>query len=50
MRPTGGPALISGATALFSLAAGIFCTGLVALAAGSVLWYWIPRTAKRPAG
>ena len=46
---TSGPALISGATALFSLAAGIFCTGLVALAAGAVLWYWIPRTAKRPA-
>ncbi|HEY5321463.1 MAG TPA: MFS transporter [Caldimonas sp.] len=46
---TSGPALISVATALFSLAAGIFCTGLVALAAGAVLWYWIPRTAKRPA-
>ena len=46
---TSGPALISGATALFSLAAGIFCTGLVALAASAVLWYWIPRTAKRPA-
>ena len=47
---TSGPALLSGATALFSLAAGIVCTGLIALAAGSVLWYWIPRTAKRPAG
>ncbi len=46
---TSGPALISGATALFSLAAGIVCTGLLALAAGAVLWYWIPRTAKRPA-
>ena len=46
---TSGPALISGATALISLAAGIFCTGLVALAAGAVLWYWIPRTAKHPA-
>ena len=45
---TGGPALLSGATALFSLAAGVFCTGLVALAAGAVLWYWIPRTAKHP--
>jgi len=46
---TGGPALLSGATALFSLAAGIFCTGLVALAAGAALWYWIPRTARHPA-
>jgi len=46
---TGGPGLLAAATALFSLAAGIFCTGLVALAAGAVLWYWIPRTARRPA-
>jgi MFS family permease len=46
---TGGPALLSAATVLFSLAAGIFCTGLVALAAGAALWYWIPRTAKHPA-
>jgi len=47
---TGGPGLLSAATALFSLAAGIFCTGVVALAAAGVLWYWIPRTARRPAG
>ena len=47
---TGGPALLSAATALFSLAAGIVCTGLLAFAAGAVLCYWIPRTAKRPAG
>ena len=45
---TTGPALLSAATALLSLAAGILCTGLVALAAGGVLWYWIPRTARRP--
>jgi MFS family permease len=43
---TGGPALLSAATALFSLAAGIFCTGLVALAAAAVLGYWIPRAAR----
>jgi MFS family permease len=47
---TTGPALLSAATALLSLAAGIFCTGLIALAAGGVLWYWIPRTARHPAG
>ena len=48
---TGGPALLSGATALFSLAAGI-CLHRPGRAArpASVLWYWIPRTAKRPAG
>jgi MFS family permease len=43
---TGGPALLSGVTALLSLAAGIWCTGLVAFAAAGVLWYWIPRTTK----
>ena len=43
---TGGPALLSGITALLSLAAGIWCTGLVAFAAAGVLWYWIPRTMK----
>ena len=31
---TTGPALLSGVTAVPSLAAGVFCTGLVALAAG----------------
>ena len=48
---TSGPALLSAATALFSLAAGIFCTGLVALAAGGVLWYFDPanRQARRRA-
>ena len=45
---TGGPAVLAGVTALLSLAAGIWCTGLIAFAAGGVLWYWIPRTAKRP--
>jgi len=47
---TGGPALLSAATALFSLATGIFCTGLLALAAAAVLGYWIPRTARRRQG
>ena len=47
---TGGPALLSAATALFSLATGIFCTGLLALAAAAVLGHWIPRTARRPQG
>jgi len=36
-------------TALVSLAAGIWCTGLLAFAAAAVLWYWIPRTARHPA-
>jgi hypothetical protein len=35
---------------VFSLATGIFCTGLVALAAAALLGYWIPRTARRPQG
>ncbi|MGZ5265856.1 MAG: MFS transporter [Caldimonas sp.] len=43
---TAGPAVLAGVTALLSLAAGIGCTGLIALAAGGVLWYWIPRTRK----
>ncbi|MEO9068812.1 MAG: MFS transporter [Caldimonas sp.] len=41
---TAGPALLSAATALVSLAAGIACTGGLGLAAAAVLWYWIPRT------
>ena len=45
---TGGPAVLAAVTALLSLAAGIWCTGLLAFAAGAVLWYWIPRTAKQP--
>ena len=44
---TAGPAVLSAATALLSLAFGIVCTGGIALAAAGVLWYWIPRTAKR---
>ena len=39
-----GPALLSGVTALISLAAGIWATGLIGLAAAAVLGYWIPRT------
>ncbi len=43
---TTGPALLSAVTAVLSLAAGIWCTGVVAFAAAGVLWYWIPRTSK----
>ncbi len=39
-----GPALLSGVTAMLSLAAGIWATGVIGLAAAAVLWYWIPRT------
>ena len=46
---TGGPALLSGLTALLSLGAAIVATGLVALLAGGLLWYWVPRTTKLPA-
>ena len=46
---TCGPALLSAVTAMVSLAAGIGCTGLTAFAAATVLWYWIPRTARHPA-
>ena len=45
---TAGPAVLAGVTALLSLASGIWCTGLIAFGAGGVLWYWIPRIAKRP--
>ncbi len=47
-----GPALLSGVTAVLSLAAGIWATGAIGLAAAAALWYWLPRTAtpdaKRP--
>jgi len=46
---TGGPALLSAVTALVSLAAGIWCTGLTAFAGAIVLWYWIPRATRHPA-
>jgi MFS family permease len=46
---TGGPALLSAATALVSLAAGIWCTALLGFAAAAVLWHWIPRTPRHPA-
>jgi MFS family permease len=47
---TSGPALLSAATAAFSLAAGIACIGVIALAAAGVLWHYVPRTARRPSG
>ena len=43
-----GPALLSGVTAMLSLAAGIGSTGALGFAAAAALWYWIPRT--RPLG
>ena len=49
MGSTGGPALLSAVTAALSLAAGIWCTGALGLAAAAVLWYWIPRTERHPA-
>ncbi|WP_427015472.1 MFS transporter [Pseudarthrobacter sp. P1] len=45
---SGGPALLSGMTALASLAVGIGTTGLLGLAAAVVLWYWVPRTPRVP--
>jgi MFS family permease len=47
---TAGPALLSAVTALLSLAAGIWCNGLIAFAAAGVLWYWIPRTHRAAPG
>lgn len=41
---SGGPGLLSGITALATLAAGISATGLLGVAAALMLWYWIPRT------
>jgi len=46
---TGGPALLSAVTAALSLATGIWCTGALGFAAAAMLWYWIPRTERRPA-
>ncbi|MEP7303740.1 MAG: MFS transporter [Caldimonas sp.] len=42
---TAGPGVLAGVTALLSLAVGVWCTALLAFAAGGALWYWIPRTA-----
>ena len=42
-----GPALLSGVTAMVSLAAGIWSSGLLGFAAAAVLWYWIPRIHRR---
>jgi MFS family permease len=46
---SGGPALLSGITAIAALAQGIAVTGVLGLAAAGVLWYWIPRTATTAA-
>jgi MFS family permease len=47
---TAGPALLSAVTALLTLAAGIWCNGLIAFAAAGVLLYWIPRTHRAAPG
>lgn len=44
---TAGPAVLSGVTALFSLAAGVAAVGLLAFAAAAMLGYWIPRSKPR---
>ena len=47
---TTGPALLSAATAAaLARRRHLLHRRCVALAAGGVLWYWIPRTARRPA-
>jgi MFS family permease len=43
---TVGPALLSGVTAVLSLAGGVACIGLLAFTAAGVLGYWIPRSGK----
>jgi hypothetical protein len=50
---SGGPTLLSFLAGGLSLAAGIFVTGLISLAAAGVLAHWIPRRIKpahAPAG
>ncbi|MDJ0355086.1 MFS transporter [Paenarthrobacter sp. PH39-S1] len=42
---SGGPALLSGLTAVATLSIGISATGVLGLAAAAALWYWIPRNA-----
>ncbi|MCW2522174.1 MAG: napC [Frankiales bacterium] len=44
----GGPLLLSGITAVATLAAGVLANGGIGFAAAAILWYWIPRT-RRPA-
>ncbi len=41
---SGGPALLSGVTALTTLSAGIWLVGGLGLAGAGVLAYWLPRT------
>ena len=45
---TAGPALLSALTAAVSLAAAIWSTGAIALAAAAVLWSWLPRGERHP--
>ncbi|WP_051442090.1 MFS transporter [Arthrobacter sp. H14] len=42
---SGGPALLSGATALATLSAGIWLVGGLGLVGAVMLGYWLPRTA-----
>jgi MFS family permease len=46
---TAGPAVLSGVTALLSLAAGVACIGLLAFTAAAAMFYWIPRSRLRAA-
>jgi MFS family permease len=43
---TAGPAVLSGVTAVLSLAGGVACIGLLAFTAAGVLGYWIPRSGR----
>lgn len=43
---TGGPALLSAITALFTLAVGISAAGAFGLIAAGVLWYSVPRAPR----
>lgn len=44
---SGGPALLSGVTAVATLSAGIWLVGGLGLVGAVVLGYWLPRTAPR---
>ena len=44
---SGGPFLLSGLTAMFSLGAGIAASGLLGVAAAAVFWRWLPHKPPR---
>ena len=47
---TGGPALLSWAIAIVSLATGVWCMSALAFGAAAMMGYWIPRTPMRGRG